>query len=291
MGKLGHERKVNYREMVARFGHHSAITWDLCEESSFDPDTLRDFASYLMAIDPYDHLITLHNSPDLTSTFTKLLGEPWLDGPSLQFTPELVSDQIEMLRTKSAEASHPWIVAAVEQRPFDIGLSDTNHHRLRKRVLWDSFLSGAAMVNWYLGTYDPPLGGDLSIEDFRTRKRMWKFSGIAHDFMLSLPFEQMSPADELLSGEHSLHGGGEVFADAGWIYVVYLPRATGSPVLDLAGTQMRFLLRWFNPRTGRYVGASRLVPGGGPVPLGAPPHAPSRDWIAVLTRPERRNAK
>ncbi len=290
-GTLGPERKVFYRELVARFGHHSAITWDLSEESSFAPDVLLDFATYLQAIDPYDHLITLHNPPDLTSTFTKLLGQTWLDGPSLQFTPELVSDQIEMLRAKSVEAGHTWIVSAVEQRPFDIGLSDTNHHQLRKRVLWDAFLSGAAMVNWYLGTYDPPLGGDLSIEDFRTRRRMWKFSRIALEFMLRLPFEQMVPADELLSGEHALYGGGEVFADPGWIYVVYLPRATGAPVLDLTGTQARFLLRWFNPRSGRYVGRPKMVPGGGPVPLGPPPHAPSRDWIAVLTRPERSHGK
>ena len=48
-GELGPERKLYYREMIARFGHHLASEWNLCEEYNlnfnFGPERLGAFAS------------------------------------------------------------------------------------------------------------------------------------------------------------------------------------------------------------------------------------------------------
>jgi hypothetical protein len=35
-GELGVERKLYYRELIARFGHHPALEWNLCEEYNLD---------------------------------------------------------------------------------------------------------------------------------------------------------------------------------------------------------------------------------------------------------------
>ena len=37
-GELGTERKLYYREMIARFGHHLALEWNLCEEYNLNFD-------------------------------------------------------------------------------------------------------------------------------------------------------------------------------------------------------------------------------------------------------------
>ncbi len=67
-GELGVERKLYYRELVARFAHHGALQWNLCEEYNlnwdFGPQRICDFADYLRAIDPYDHPITVHSAGD-----------------------------------------------------------------------------------------------------------------------------------------------------------------------------------------------------------------------------------
>jgi hypothetical protein len=37
-GKLGRERKLQNREMAARFGHHIALVWNMGEEIANDKD-------------------------------------------------------------------------------------------------------------------------------------------------------------------------------------------------------------------------------------------------------------
>jgi len=65
-GKLGIERKLYYREMIARFSHHNAIQWNISEEYDISPlplqpEQIKEFAWYVKAIDPYNHPITVHN--------------------------------------------------------------------------------------------------------------------------------------------------------------------------------------------------------------------------------------
>jgi hypothetical protein len=97
----------------------------------------------------------------------------------------------------------------------------------------------------------------------------------------NLPFWEMQPADELLSGESPDFGGGQVFAKAGQAYAIYLPTASNTGTLDLSGSFGTFALDWFNPRTGQFEGSAQII-GGGAAPLGAPPSSASEDWVALL---------
>ncbi len=67
-GELGVERKLYYRELIARFAHHPALQWNLCEEYNLGlnlgPERVREFARYVRAVDPYDHPITVHSAGD-----------------------------------------------------------------------------------------------------------------------------------------------------------------------------------------------------------------------------------
>ena len=56
-------------------------------------------------------------------------------------------------------------------------------------------------------------------------------------------------------------------------------------ILDLAGAERVFEVRWFNPRTGGdlQLGSSQAVSGGGKVNLGQPPTDSDQDWLVILS--------
>jgi Domain of unknown function (DUF5060) len=58
-GALGINRKLYYRELIARFGHHLALNWNLGEETSNTDLELKSYCDYFKANDPYNHLIVV----------------------------------------------------------------------------------------------------------------------------------------------------------------------------------------------------------------------------------------
>ncbi len=284
-GTLGVERKLFYREMVARFGHHPAIRWNLCEETDFNASTLAAFAAWITDYDAYEHPISLHNRPDDLAVFQSVLTDPNIDAASLQFSLNAAEDQIEELRTLSEQAGRPWLIDADEMNPWPTGLTDTNADDIRKRVLYDALFSGGG-VEFYLGWHNLPLGGDLSLEDFRTRDEMWTFVGHARHFIeAEMPFWEMSPMDNLLRNETTTYGEGQVFAKEDQVYAVYLGDASATGQLNLGSSTGAFEKFWFNPRTGQIAGSvTRINVNGGWWSLGAPPSDPDEDWVMVLRR-------
>ncbi len=285
-GQLGLQRKLFFREMVARFAHHNAIKWNLCEENNWPKSTLDAFADHILALDAYDHPIAVHNNPDDLSQYSVLAGDPRFAMTAAQYTPDQAGSQAQTLRNMSKQAGHPWAVELDENLPPNSGLQAGNADDLRKRVLWDAYFSGAAGVEWYFGYQTNPSGGDLDVEDFSTREPMWRYMRFARKFIeANLPFQLMSPSDGLLSGESGSFGGGEVFAQKGEVYAVYLPSAVSTGSLDLSQEPgLSFTKRWFNPRSGQLEGSTTTVAGGGPLSLGPPPSAPNEDWVLWLKR-------
>ena len=76
----------------------------------------------------------------------------------------------------------------------------------------------------------------------------------------------------------------QVFALRGQVYAVYLPTASRTGSLDLTSLQGVPLPRWFNPRTGEFVGDAVRVSGGDWYPLGAAPAEPNEDWVVLVER-------
>ena len=143
----------------------------------------------------------------------------------------------------------------------------------------------AGEIEWYAGYHSLPLGGDIRLENFRTREAMWDYMWYARRLLQEeLPFWSMEPHDALLTGESGAFGGGEVFAIPGSVYAVYLPEATTTGSIDLsdAGAGQRFTGRWFNPRSGQFAGAGATLSGGGSRALGAPPSSPGEDWVYLI---------
>ncbi|MCK4628257.1 MAG: hypothetical protein KAT56_04600, partial [Sedimentisphaerales bacterium] len=95
----------------------------------------------------------------------------------------------------------------------------------------------------------------------------------------NLPFHEMQPHDELLTGEDR-HG--DVLAGIGTKYAIYLPEAQNTGSLDLTGCFYTFTRRWYNPRTGDFEGTATVINGGDIVSLGPPPGEPTEDWVVLL---------
>ena len=56
-GELGRVRKLFYRELIARFGHHLGVVWNLGEENSATTDQIKDYSNFIRSWDAYEHPI------------------------------------------------------------------------------------------------------------------------------------------------------------------------------------------------------------------------------------------
>ena len=281
-GTLGIERKLYYRELVARFGHALALTWDLGEENDNTPEQRRQFADFIRALDPWEHPITVHpHIGGLFQAFGGLFGTH-LEMATIQGFAETAAGETLQLVTDSTNAGRPWAVLHVELAPADLGAVpdavDFNHDALRKQVLWGNLMSRGSGVEWYFGygfAHD-----DLDCEDFRSRANLWDLTANALEFFRTyLPFAEMESADGLATGFEN-----RVLAQRGLTYAVYLPNG-GAVSLNLEGFAHAFDVEWFNPRLGGapIPGAVTQVVGPGTRSLGSPP-AGGGDWVALVRR-------
>jgi hypothetical protein len=297
-GELGPERRLYYRELIARFGHHLALEWNLCEEYNlqfdFGPERIGAFADYIRRVDPYGHPITVHSAGDPLEKLAFTFGDERFSLTSVQLNQRPIHEVTEALRAATAAAGRPLPISLDEftvdrgQGQSHIPVDDAEGQR--KEKLWPTYLSG--------GMIEFILEGLLAVDSFKTpsRQKMWQYTWYARKFMQEeLPFWEMGPADHLMSGAatidvgigrgQSVPLGPQVLAKPGEVYAVYLPRANPSGVLDLTGVKAALIQRWYNPRSGRFEGSPRAVSGGRHLSLGTPPSAPDEDWVVLLAPP------
>jgi hypothetical protein len=158
-GGLGMERKLYYRELIARFGHHLALNWNLGEENTNTAAQRQQFCDYIRNLDPYDHPIVVHTFPgDYDFVYGNLLGYPTFEGASLQTSKGDVFSETLKWVTLSA-ASRPWIVSSDEVGGANDGvlpdLNDPTHDEVRQDVLWGNIMAGGAGVEYYFGYQYP----------------------------------------------------------------------------------------------------------------------------------------
>jgi hypothetical protein len=285
-GDLGAERKLYYRELIARFAHHNAMVWMLGEENTNTTAQIKAFAKYIKNVDPWDHPITIHTYPNLEKkegVYAPLLGYDQLDGLSMQNKPSTSHAEIIDWMDRADATGKPWIIYQDEQNPASTGVmpdaDDPGHDEIRDKFLWGSLLAGSAGVEWYMGYKYAQ--NDLVCEDWRARANMWQQTKIALDFMHKhLPFTAMRHADALTAADNDY-----VFAKAGEVYAVYLPQG-GATTLDLGNASGTFSVQWFNPRLGGalYTGSVTQITGPGSQALGNPPADAGEDWVVLVKR-------
>lgn len=197
-GDTGRIRKLFIAELVARFGHHNALIWNLGEENGpvhWRPEGQNDaqrraMIEWLTRVDPYGHPILLHThaEPDDKDAIAgPLLGLRDLDGLSLQISdPTLVHEETAKWFKRSSDAGHRWVLTMDEIGPWQNGAipdadAEDDHLALIREALWGHLLAGGSGVEWYFGAkFDH---NDLSAEDFRSRQKLWASSFAARQFL------------------------------------------------------------------------------------------------------------
>lgn len=306
-GETGPERRLYLRELIARFGHHLALSWNLGEENSQSTEQQRAMSDYIRHTDPYGHPITMQTYPNEQAyNYDPLLGEATIDGPAIQDKWDAGHRQTLHWVEASAAAGRPWVVCHDEQNswkygvPPDLGYQGYagvgregetvgyDEHDVRQRTLWGNLLAGGGGVEYYFGWMLPE--PDLWVEDFRSRERSWAYGRYALAFFTDnqLPFWEMHNADALVGNAARENGrfclaGREATAPV----VVYLPAGsvTGSHV-DLSDRPGVWELFWYNPRMGGELQRGSLLElsGGAVRELGFPPTDADQDWVGLLRR-------
>ena len=275
-GKLGPERRLYYRELIARFAHHLALVWNLGEENTNTDAQRKAFANYIRALDPYRHPIVVHTFPNqYDRVYTPLLGFPHFDGVSLQMG-DVTATHNETLKwvKESCRTGRQWIACLDEIGPSDTGVKpdseDPGHADVRRYALWGNLMAGGAGCEWFFQD-------DIHCEDWRSRDKMWDQTKIALDFFHQhLPFADMEPHDELIKG-----GEPWCLARPGEIYAIYAPKPVQVKI-ELPHGEFQAL--WYNPRTGGELKKGKTVKGGGLRALGNPPAEKNQDWVMRVSR-------
>jgi hypothetical protein len=290
-GGVGALQKLYYREMIARFGHHLALNWNMCEENGdwvknnrTPPQFTRErlsMAGYFADHDPYQHHRVIHNG----NPFDDLLGpDSDYTGVSVQtHRPNFDHVHWAVLNwiNKSKAAGKQWAVACDE--PGDASHSlvpdsvDPEHNDARMNGLWGCFMAGGWGTEWYFGYKHPH--SDLTCQDYASRDLFWDQGKIALDFFKNnqIPFWEMESHDKLISKK-----GDYCFAKPGEIYVFFLKN--GSSKVDLSAAKRSLNVYWYNPRVGGALqqGSVKTVPAKAGVDLGNPPEDADKDWVVLL---------
>ena len=291
-GKLGKHRKLYYRELIARFGHHLALIWNMGEENGvvhFSPDgqsteerkAMFDFFQQ----NGRDQLVALHTLPaskQKEEVLSPLLGDKNLDAISFQIDkPNTVYQEIRKWKTLSQQANHQWITYVDEIGPYWKGVMpdsfDVMHDTIRREVLWGSLMAGAAGVEWYFGYKYPQ--ADLNCEDWRSRDKMWEQTHHAiHFFNEYIPFQEMEAMDDILKNTD-----GYVRGKKGEVYLIYQPFNNEKAVLLAPELQGKAIsINWYNPRKGGELISGESMTVNGEIALGASPDQDNMDWVVLV---------
>ena len=268
-----YNHELYYREMIARFGHHPGIIWNIGEEANeiYSNDQQVELAQTLRAMDPYRHPVTVHRRADWP-----FVGNPQFDLTSIQvgdgaeaFSEADLRDLNQIVnnqREKSASAGRP-IPVMIDETPGIDRVDESIRRKVRSQLLYPTYLGGG---NFELHFRDTFVENGLSslgeleplLEDMQ-RARL---------FLGALPFHLMSSCNHLLSRD-----AGFCYGVPGRVYALYLPRG-GTVRVDLSGMTGPIDVTWFDPRTGDTHDANS-VQGGGEGSFTSPS---DEDWVLRL---------
>ena len=272
-----YDHDLYFREMVARFGHHPGIIWNIGEEANeiYSNDEQLALARKLQQIDPFNHPVTVHRKspwPFLGETDFDLTSIQTGDGAN-DFTNQRLPNYNEVVREhrRQSNAICHAIPIMIDELPRVTSVNDQIRTKMRTQVLYPIFLGGGNFELHYHDAYGQ--GGSVTMQDLEP---MLVDMRLAREFVEDLPFFEMEPCNDLLSGRNNL-----CFGKAGEVYAIYLPGG-GSENVNLSQTTGVMDASWFNPRTGD-IDPAGSVEGNGIRTFTAPDN---NDWVLQLIKPQ-----
>ena len=274
-GDMGRERSLYFRELIARFGHHLALNWNLGEENTQTTAQQQEMTAYFHRNDPYQHLVVIHTYPNQREqVYRPLLGtDSELTGLSIQTShrqfDELYSEVVKWVG-ESEKAGKKWVVSLDEPGTAQIGIhkDPIDNDLVRSKVLWATLLGGGMGVEYYYG-YQTDCT-DLNCEDHRTRDQKYTEAHYALRFFQEY-FQPYLPNVQVHNSPGIPEDVYVLKSSDGAAYAVYMPHG-GS--IELGLPRGSWQVSWYNPRTGEMEAKQR-----GKRKLTAPD---GKDWVALI---------
>ena len=296
---------IYYREMMARFGHHLAVEWNISEEfgnvngkAGAYGGTYAGTAAeavkrgkLLQQLDPYDNLVVLHTGPGpLQGIYDEVLKQDAsaIEGISMQNNENndwaVVYTYTKKYTVNSRSKNAPWVVATDEQNPGGSGVwvskeldaaLKSNGKPARTNVLWGCFMAGGAGVMWYGGSL-----GDFQTENFNRFDDLHKWSVICVDEFFNnqhIPYSEMTVS--------SASSSGWCLAKDAEVYVVYLKNGGTSNLTLPSGN---YIVKWFDPRNGGNLqdgSVTTITSTGTAKTIGTAPDNTTLDWAVLVYNP------
>ncbi|WP_179078361.1 DUF5060 domain-containing protein [Colwellia sp. UCD-KL20] len=299
-GDTGPLRQLYFNELIARFGHHLGLVWNLGEENGYakwapnaqNTEQRKAMASYLKSNDPYNHPVLLHthaHDPDRENILTPLLGFKDIDGLSLQQDKrELVPSVIKRWRKAAKDSGHEWLITMDEIGMWHTAALpdsvDSEHNTLRQHALWGSILAGGAGVEWYFGAKYPH--NDLTSEDWRQRHNLWQLTQHAKLFFTQhVPYWLMKPC-----GENILNTNNNFCSQKkDEIYVFYQTKNNNIKInlpYSFNGAPQLYDIQWYDPINGGLLlsGSKKQLISGNGITLGKAPNNKDTDWVILIKK-------
>ena len=281
---------IYYRELIARFGYHLGMRFNLGEEMKQTGPQQAAASKYLKDLDPYNTLVCGHSSHKREAQvkiFEHLLGNKYYDGPNYQLHEKDKKDHLDLIlwREKSAAAGQKWIVANDESWGIDNSL---NGEKRMLTYVWRTHMAGAEGMFQYTA-YDKPEIGDITMENFRLIENTQKIQIACKDLFLKSEINPHLPKMTNMNGLVGNPSGNDApfcFAKNGELYIVYRTSESNQTQLDLTAATGVFSVKWYNALTGGsfQTGTVTSVTGGGFVSLGNPPTNANQAWAVVVTK-------
>ena len=262
-------RKLFYREMVARFSGHCALTWNIMEAADNDnleaTDQTRsltgqqmiNFAAYIHLLDPYGHIVlcgTEMNEP-----------EPMYIPTVAADTNEFVGgvDIINDMHEAYEYPSFYWFQSQTVKKPYicfqdqvsggvpyfsDTAIADSVAAQFGIDPLWPHLLSGGSGMEFNTQNQGRQL------ENFRDYDELWTQVAIAQKFMSGLPLKLLFPGDGQLTADEMRFPYMQVGKDS--LFVVKI-NSNFVKYFNMSDTSRykagdKFTIYWFIPKTGAY---------------------------------------
>lgn len=264
-------RKLFYREMVARFGHHCALTWTIIEATysfnllntdqtkSLSGQQMVNFGAYLHSIDPYQHPVACGTElMDWNPTYM-----PYLNGDTLGSINciSIVNDMHSAYeypnyywrqRTKTPYICFQDQVSGGVPYSADSATADSLAAYWGIEVFWPHLLQGGSGVEMSLENQG------RKVENFRDFRLLWKQVAIAARFISGLPLQSMFPGDFQLTSGQTRYPYLQLGKDSLFIVKInsnFLKTfAMDDTTRFKAGEKFKIL--WFSPTTGTYAKGS-----------------------------------
>ena len=290
-GDVGTQRKLYYRELIARFGHHLALNWNIGEENGlwmkkditpWQTTTQRlACAQYFYDNDPYRHHVVIHNGQQ----FYDLLGpESKYTGLSVQTNREdfaNVHGAVLRWHRLAKAGKKTWAIAVDEPGDHRYSLVPDNinpdHDNARQNALWGALMAGAWGIEWYFG-YEHE-HSDLTCEDWRSRDKMWDQCLHALNFFREndIPYWEMEAKDNWTENDDFVLAKGD--SDL----VIYQKRGPKTKT-ELGKLSGHYAIRWYNPKTGQFAGQPQKVSASKGIELSLPPADQENDWVVWIKK-------